>query len=343
MKASLLFLCASLAFGQTTRSTVTNGRVESRPFRSDLNQQIASNSPAWFGYVVTTTGRQHDSCCWGGEGQYGCRLENGNASGSTTVSAPNTPIPLEGSDRIAILVRVDNAGIGKIRTYSVLCPLDAGGLPFTWIENVPARASLAFLENAVHNNPNEHVADGAITAIAQHEDGEADTILTRLTQPSQPEKIREKAVFWLGAARGARGVPVLKQLLANDASEHIRDKAVFALSISKDPEGINAIIEAAKTDKSPHVRSQALFWLAQKAGKRAAATIVDAIQNDPDTHVKERAVFALSQLPKDEGIPKLIQVASDQRNPEVKKKAFFWLGQSGDPRALAFIESVLTK
>jgi hypothetical protein len=68
MKASLLFLCASLVFGQTTRSTVTNGRVESRPFGGDLKQQIASNSPAWFGYVVTTTGRQHDSCCWGGEG-----------------------------------------------------------------------------------------------------------------------------------------------------------------------------------------------------------------------------------------------------------------------------------
>jgi HEAT repeats len=343
MKASLLFLCASLVFGQTTRSNVTNGRVDSRPFGGDLKAQIAATSPAWFGYVVTTTGRHHDSCCWGGEGQYGCRLENGTSSASTTVAGPNTPIPLEGSDRIAVLIRVDSAGIGKIRMYSVLCPLDAGGLPFTWIDNVPARASLAFLENAVRNNSNEHVADGAIAAIAQHEDREADTVLTRLTQPSQPEKIREKAVFWLGAARGPSGVVVLKQLLSNDASEHVRDKAVFALSISKDPEGINAIIHAARTDKSPHVRSQALFWLAQKAGQRAASTIVDAIQNDPDTKVKEKAVFALSQLPKDEGIPKLIQVASDQRNPEVRKKAFFWLGQSGDPRALAFIESVLTK
>ena len=70
---------------------------------------------------------------------------------------------------------------------------------------------------------------------------------------------------------------------------------------------------------------------------------MNAIQNDPDTEVKKKAVFALSQLPKDDGVPKLIEVARTQRNPEVRKQAFFWLGQSGDPRALAFIEQVLTK
>jgi HEAT repeat protein len=54
-------------------------------------------------------------------------------------------------------------------------------------------------------------------------------------------------------------------------------------------------------------------------------------------------VFALSQLPKDESIPKLIEVARNQKSPEVRKQAFFWLGQSHDPRALEFIEQVLTK
>ncbi len=83
--------------------------------------------------------------------------------------------------------------------------------------------------------------------------------------------------------------------------------------------------------------------MAQKAGARAAAAITDAIQNDPNTEVKKRAVFALSQLPKDEGVPKLIDIARTQRNPEVRKQAFFWLGQSKDPRAIAFIEQVLTR
>jgi hypothetical protein len=103
------------------------------------------------------------------------------------------------------------------------------------------------------------------------------------------------------------------------------------------------IIELARTDSSTHVRGQALFWLSQKAGQKAATAIEDAIENDPETEVKKKAVFALSQLPKDDGVPRWIDVARKNRNKEVRKDAMFWLGQSGDPRALAFFEEVLTK
>ncbi len=184
--------------------------------------------------------------------------------------------------------------------------------------------------------------DGAILAISEHDDPQADKVLGRLALPPESDRVREKSIFWLGANRGAAGVPILKSLFANESSEHIRDKVVFALSISSgQPAALETLIAAAKSDPSPHIRGQALFWLSQKAGKKAVAAISDAIENDPDTHVKEHAVFALSLLPKDEGVPKLIEVARSQKNPEVRKKAFFWLGQSGDPRALAFIEQVL--
>jgi hypothetical protein len=36
-------------------------------------------------------------------------------------------------------------------------------------------------------------------------------------------------------------------------------------------------------------------------------------------------------------------VADTNTNPEVRKQAFFWLGQSGDPRAVAYLEQVLKK
>ena len=42
-------------------------------------------------------------------------------------------------------------------------------------------------------------------------------------------------------------------------------------------------------------------------------------------------------------MPALIQIARSNRDPEVRKKAFFWLGQTGDPRALALFEEVLTR
>ena len=111
----------------------------------------------------------------------------------------------------------------------------------------------------------------------------------------------------------------------------------------QEPGAVDVLIENAKTNADTAVRSESIFWLAQKAGNKAAAAITERIEQDPDTEVKKKAVFALSQLPKDEGVPRLITLARSHRDPHVREKAMFWLGQSGDPRALAFFEEVLTR
>jgi len=342
MKFHLLFFAAAAVFAQTPQPNISHARFESRAFGGSLANQIRSDSPSWIGYAIQTTAGDRENCCWNGSSQCGCNLEGG-ASVQVSGARQTTPVQLEGSSTVSVLFRTDSGRVEKVRVYSLSCPLDAGGLPVVWITDVPAAASLTYLSGLVKTAASDHVADGAIMAIAQHSDAQADSVLEQLAASGQPKQIREKAVFWLGAARGSRGAATLKDILAHDADPEIRDKAVFALSISKQPEALQWLMQAAKSDSSPHVRSQALFWLAQKAGKQAEATIVNAIQNDPDTGVKERAVFALSQLPKGEAIPKLIEVARNQRNPEVRKRAFFWLGQSNDSRALAFIEQVLTQ
>ena len=339
MKNLALFLVASAALAQSWQPAVTNARFETRTYSGNLSTEIQAASPTWFGYAVKSVRNDNENCCWNGSS--GCWLEKENYHGTVTGS-PARPVQLEGSDAIAVLFRVENNAVEKVHVFSLSCPLDAGGLSFVWLTGVPPHASLEFLQKLAMDQA-DRKGDGAIFAIAQHDGAEADTVLDRLTQPAQPEKIREKTAFWLGASRGAGGAATLKSMLANDPSEHVRDKVVFALSISKQPEALDALIQAAKSDSSAHVRGQALFWLAQKAGKRAAATITGAIENDPNTEVKKKAIFALSQLPKDEGVPKLIEVARNQKNPEVRKQAFFWLGQSQDPRALAFIQDVLTK
>jgi hypothetical protein len=91
-------------------------------------------------------------------------------------------------------------------------------------------------------------------------------------------------------------------------------------------------------------REQAVFWLGQAAGEAAVVDLTAMVGEDTlDRDVREHAVFALSQQPRDVGVPALIQIARTNRDPEVRKKAFFWLGQTGDPRALALFEEVLTR
>jgi hypothetical protein len=337
---ALLFAVSAVACAQDGRPVVTNARFETRALSGDLAAQIRSGSATWFGYAVRTVPGDRSNCCSDQGAPCGWRLEGGSNIFQGT-SPPSGPVHLEAPQTADVLFRVENNRVEKIEIFSTDCPLDAGGLPFVWITDVPAKASLAYLQTFVSENSADHTREAAIFVISMYADPQADEILEQLARPAAAQRMREKAIFWLGANRGARGEAVLKKILETDASDQIREKAVFALSISKQPDALDPIIRAANTDSSPHVRSQALFWLAQKAGERAAVMIVGAIENDPDTEVKKRAVFALSQLPKDEAIPKLIEIARSQRNREVRKQAFFWLGQSGDPRALAFIEQTL--
>ena len=339
MRMLLLLGAASIVLAQNV-PLLSNAKMETRAFSGSLQSQLRSVSPSWFGYQIKTKQRD-ESCCWS-DSSRGCWLEGEPAKKSVGIRSEG-PVHLEGSDSAAVLFRVDKNQIEKVQVLSMSCPLDGGGLPFVWLTGVSAHESLAELEKLAVLNTSDRLTDGVVFAIAQHDDAEADKLLGQLAAANQPERVREKVAFWLGSSRGLSGVRMLEQMMKNDGSEQVRDKVIFALSISEQPEGLAALITAAKSDSSAHVRSQAIFWLGQKAGKQAEATIVNAIQNDPDAEVKKKAVFALSQLPKDDGVPKLIEVARTQRNAEVRKQAFFWLGQSGDPRALEFIEQTLAK
>jgi len=301
--------------------------AQAQPSLSErFREQYAQPQPAWIGYTVPTVPGHENNCDYSQEFRHGVR--------------PPGPVHLEPPDQVQILLRIQDNHVVKIRAISGDCQLDADGVPLRWLRDVRPAESIAFLASFVTAD-SDHVRDGAVAAIALHLDAAADAALERFAAASESESVREKAVFWMGAARGRRGYETLRHIVTSDASDRIREKAIFALSISKEPEAVDTMIAVAHNDASTHVRGQALFWLAQKAGKKAVGAISGAIENDPDTEVKKKAVFALQQLPNGEGVPMLINVARTNHNPAVRKHAMFWLGQSNDPRALAFFEEVL--
>jgi HEAT repeat protein len=142
---------------------------------------------------------------------------------------------------------------------------------------------------------------------------------------------REAADFLLGLARREGG--------------RAGEEAIFPATIADSVTVWPALLQLARDDRvTGRTRSQAVFWLGQAAGAAAAGDLAGlASDGDLDREVKNAAVFALSQLPHDAGVPLLIRIARTNKDPEVRKKAIFWLGQSGDPRALALFEELLTK
>jgi len=356
MRPALLALVAGLCWAQQPR--LANAKLDTRAATTSLAREFqsmvsAEKGAAWIGYAVRAVSGDHPMCCYSsfedGSGNRccrGCALE-GTRAGATVSPAPG-PIPLEAAGYIFVLFRIENRAVDRIRTFSAECELDGGGLPVHWLTGVQAAESVALLKGFTQQTDDEN-RDGhrrsepALSALALHADPAADQVLEILVTPDQPERLRERATFWLGSARGRRGYEALRRIVTQDASDRVREKAIFGLSVSREPQAVATMIEVAKTDRCTHVRGQALFWLSQKAGQKVAATITEAIDKDPDTEVKKKAVFALQQLPADESVPLLIQVARNNKNPAVRKQAMFWLGQSKDQRAVRFFEEVLLR
>jgi HEAT repeats len=336
-----------------------NVKLDTRVLQGSLSEEVhrwaaGASKPRWLGYGVAQSHGEQEICCSNftghSDGACGlCGLErNGSGVNITNSAGGNGKVNLEGPKEMAVMFRAAGDKIGKIRIFSMDCAADAGGLDVLWLDGVKAAESVELLEQFVLRDKTERDHDdspsnSALAAIALHADPSADRALESFVSPERPEWLRHETAFWLGDARGAEGLRVLRKMAQSDPNSDVREQVTFALSVSSEAGALTEMIRMAHEDGSTEVRGQALFWLAQKAGNKAASAITGAIENDPDTEVKNKAVFALSQLPDDEGVPKLIEVAQTNRNPEVRKQAMFWLGQSEDPRALAFFEKVLSQ
>ena len=246
MKEFLAF-CFVVVLAAETIPVVKNGQTETRAFSGDLAAQLKSDKAAWFGYEIKTQ-RKTDQWCDG---------QNQN------------PIKLEGTDTAAVLFRVENNQIQKLKLYSMECAFDVGGLPFIWLTGVSTEASLAYLKTMP--------TDRAIFAISQHAGTEATDILIDKAKNDTSTHVREQALFWLAQRAGAKSAAAIVDAITNDPDTGVKKKAVFALSQLPHDEGVPKLIEVARTQRNPEVRKQAFFWLGQTHDARALAYIEDVL------------------------------------------------------------------
>jgi HEAT repeat protein len=164
--------------------------------------------------------------------------------------------------------------------------------------------------------------------------------------------------YWVGAlrdrsARDVGAVPAAEAAryllgIAAAGNRSASAKAIMPAVLADSAVVWPALLAIAKdTDtRSRATRTDALFWLSRfatgaMAGRPNQPFIEDDEGESADDDEKKHAVFVLSQLPRGEGIPDLIQVARSNAGWRVRGHALFWLGQSGDPRVIPVLESVL--
>lgn len=147
----------------------------------------------------------------------------------------------------------------------------------------------------------------------------------------------------LGAVSTREATNYLLSLSSSDDGNVGRD-AILPATLADSVKIWPQLFRIARDESRPSsTRKQAVFWLGQAAADVVSPDRSVRGRETTDEDVRKQAVFALSQRRNGEAVPELIQVARNNRNSEVRRSALFWLGQSGDPRALALFEDILSR
>lgn len=307
-------------------------------------EQRLGGADGWVTWQVPMVAGAGEPCCYeirrGQVTNKGCDLdERGwNISSGDTAAAGSAG----SAGMLALYAHLKGGSVDKIRAYSASCPVRSREAPRA-LDAVDPAASVAWLDGQARrgDRKGKDGDDEAVAALAYHATPAALGALQGLADAARPREQREKALFWMGQARGAEGVNAVDAYARGDADAEIRSHAVFVLSQSPEHDTYPRVLAVAGTDRSAEVRGKALFWLAQMEDPRASADILAALRRDTDEEAREQAVFALSQLEDGAADTALISVVRGDYPREVKQKALFWLGQSGSDAALGFLDEVL--
>ncbi len=260
--ASLLVAVGTTASGQ---GRITNGQIDTHAATQPLEREIAAatsrGAARWIGYrFKVAAGRKSMDC-----------LER-------------THIALEGASEVSVLARFEGTALTRLRTATPECEIDAGGLPVTWLENVKADDSAAWLASIV-NGPNADVRDRlnrvtrpALVALGMTEGAASSRALVNIARNHPAPAVRNDALFWLSQRAGDQlAAGAIAEAIEKDPDTDVRKRAVFALSQLPRDEGIPKLIDVAKNNRNTAVRQQAMFWLGQSGDPRALKFFEDVL------------------------------------------------------------------
>jgi len=259
LAASLLLAVAATSAAQE-QPRLTNGRIETHAVGGNFQREFQALAgklaqPTWIGYTAPMIPGERQMCDWN--------------DGWRTSTLPVTPVHLEPPDVFFVMFRIESGQVARIRSYSVDCPLDAGGRSVHWFTNVTPADSIAFLKTFVTAGQPVKVADNAVSAIAMHEGNAALDFLIAQAKDNASTKVRGNALFWLAQRAGQKAVGTISAAIEDDPDTEVKKKAVFALSQLPRDEGVPLLIQQARTNKNAAVRKQAMFWLGQSKDPRA--------------------------------------------------------------------------
>ena len=152
------------SFG-TAQGRIANAKTETRSAAQGLEREVravaARGGAAWIGYRMPMVAGPRQMCCFDtisdGDACCGvCRLERGGGvsmSRGDIRDRRGSRITLEPPTEFLVLARLEGGVVGRVRTFTPDCDIDATGMPLVWLNDVKPDDSLAWLASLVTAAP----------------------------------------------------------------------------------------------------------------------------------------------------------------------------------------------
>ncbi len=238
----------------------------------------------------------------------------------------------QGSDAHNLLERFTDSDNEKLKYESIF-----------WLGQARNRAGYESLLNIVDDKARDNSTRlKAVFALSLNSDENSSEKLVQLAKHSENQKIQAESLFWLAQNHQSKATNVIDYILQNSDNGYVRKKAVFSLAQISTKASWQQLIELAQNPADREVQQQAIFWLSQNSDQNPVSILMALAKGKSPASVKKKAIFALAQLKSSQSTPALSELIETATERSVKKEAFFWLGQSDDPKALDYLEGVLT-
>ncbi len=233
------------------------------------------------------------------------------------------------------------------------------------------------LLDVIRNDPDPEIRANAAMAITHLSGAEAVKISRELIEQDQPPRVMKRLLLGLGEAddpeagellmeiagdedrdpdvRGIallalgdreepRTMKYLQRVFEQSDDEDIQQKALVALSRFGDDKDLQSWFMAQVKDSNNSIdtRKMCLFW-AVESENLDVAEIRSLYDEADDPELRKQVIFAVSELDSDAGVDLLIDIARNDPSPDMRQMAIFWLGDSGDDRALEYLEELLSE
>lgn len=213
-----------------------------------------------------------------------------------------------------------------------------------WLSQVGGAKATSALDSILLNSSNPDLQKKAVFALSQINSPEASRMLKDYAQKSgAPVEARADAIFWLGQEGRGENAAYLRSLYAQLDNDDLKEKDIFSISQIGGTDNLNWLMDLAANDQEDvDMRKKALFWAGQSndVSLERLTALYDRMK---DQDMKEQMIFVYSQRHEGQALDKLIDIAKHDTDPELRKKAIFWIGQSRDPKAVQYLQEVVSQ